>query len=264
MTRTISGALAPVVEALELDQVALVDVDTLRAVADEARVDTPVHVIVQRLVARGWLLTTGVRGVYEFAPGAHAGPYGRGDPFMTLRAQLRVTPTLSARVCLASALWLHSLADRAPDSRHEVSLPPGAHPPVALTRRYRVVRFAPKVPAHPNHAVAVDRPATILVHLATKPADVSSWLPVMERLGDLTDAADPDEIGSELRGRGHAAAARLSYLLDASDDADLRRRFAVDPAGKVWFGPRGKLRRHDAARNLADTVLPVSPAEVRR
>ena len=32
--------------------------------------------------------------------------------------------------------------------------------------------------------------------------------------------------------------------------------------GKVWFGPRGPLRRHHAALEMADTILPMSPGDL--
>jgi hypothetical protein len=39
----------------------------------------------------------------------------------------------------------------------------------------------------------------------------------------------------------------------------LAGRLGALPRGKVWFGPRRPLRRHDARLNVADTVLPVAP-----
>jgi hypothetical protein len=32
--------------------------------------------------------------------------------------------------------------------------------------------------------------------------------------------------------------------------------------GKVWFGQRGSLRRHDERWRIADTVLPFDPSEL--
>jgi hypothetical protein len=34
------------------------------------------------------------------------------------------------------------------------------------------------------------------------------------------------------------------------------------PGHKVWFGPRGPLRHHDATWNVADTVLPIRPTDL--
>lgn len=80
MTRSLPAALSPVVAALELDQIELVDTSTLTDLIEQTGVETPINVVVQRLSGRGWLLPTGVRGVYEFAPGSHAGPFGREIP----------------------------------------------------------------------------------------------------------------------------------------------------------------------------------------
>jgi predicted transcriptional regulator of viral defense system len=122
-SRSLSRQLAPLVAELELRQPVLVSLQELAALAEEAGLRTPAKVIAARLRTTGWLLPTGQRGIYEFAPGAHAGPYGHGDPFIDLRAALSAGQPLA--VALQSALWLHGLAERAPD-RHELAAPPPA------------------------------------------------------------------------------------------------------------------------------------------
>jgi hypothetical protein len=49
-------------------------VEELASLAEEAGLRTPAKVAAARLRATGWLLPTCERGIYEFAPGAHAGP----------------------------------------------------------------------------------------------------------------------------------------------------------------------------------------------
>ena len=102
---------------------------------------------------------------------------------------------------------------------------------------------------------------TILVHLAVKPTDVRSWGAVFESLPGLLDASEEADIKHELEGRAHAAHVRFAYLVSAVAP-DLVERLGVLPGGKVWFGPRRTLRRHDARWNVADTVLPISPADI--
>jgi len=232
----------------------------IRELVDEAGVRTPLNVVIQRLSERGWLLRTGVRGVWEFAPAERAGPYSDGDPLSTLRATLSACPDLPAAAALGTAMWLLDLADRAPNPA-EVALPPGVHIPIALKRTYLVVRCRARLRPVRIRGIPVHRSATVLVHLAHRPSDVRSWSVALERLPDLVDAAAEAEIVAELEGRGHATHVRLAYLL-SKVAPELVDSLGIEPAGKVWFGPRGKLRRHDARWNIADTILPFSPMDL--
>jgi hypothetical protein len=96
-TRSLSRQLAPLVAELELRQPTLVTLRELAILAEEAGLRTPAKVVAARLRATGWLLPTGQRGVYEFAPGAHAGPYGHGDPLSHCRAPYGCTDSQSER-----------------------------------------------------------------------------------------------------------------------------------------------------------------------
>lgn len=261
MSRSISSSLAPVLEHLELERPRTVSVADLAEIADEHGVRTPARIIGHRLAQRGWLLKTRVRGVWEFAPAERAGPISEADPFLTLRATLERSDVPVA-VALGSALWLHNLVDRAPD-RHEIAVPSGAHVPVALRRDYRVVRYEAVLSPILIREVPVHQPATVLVHLAHRPTDIRSWSSVLEALSDLVGSCSEAEIREELAGRPHATYVRLAYLIQGVAP-DLIEALAIEPAGKVWFGPRRALRHHDAYWNVADTVLPVSPKEVVR
>src|ERR1700739_485217 len=108
-SRSLSRQLAPLVAELELRQPVLVSLQELGALAEEVGLRTPAKVVAARLRATGWLLPTGQRGIYEFAPGAHAGPYGHGDPFIDLRAAVSAGHSLA--VALQSALWLYGPAE---------------------------------------------------------------------------------------------------------------------------------------------------------
>ena len=81
---------------------------------------------------------------------------------------------------------------------------------------------------------------------------------MLEALPDLIAAAPEDEIARELHGRPHATRVRLAYLTQSVVPM-LASALGITPGGKVWFGPRGTLLRHDAAWNVADTILPFAP-----
>ena len=262
MTRSIPPALAPLVEQLELEHPAMVTVPQIAELIARTRMRTPTRVAIQRLAERGWLLPTGVRGVWEFAPGARAGACSDGDPFLPVRAVLAARPDVPAdeRPCVAlgSALWLHDLADRAPEVP-EVAVSETGTVSIPLRRLCRVVRFSAHVPpVRMRGGLLVQSPATALVHMAHRPRHVRSWASVLESLARIVAASDEAQILAELAGRPHATRVRLAYLLSGVAPA-LAGRLGATPRGKVWFGPRGVLRRHDARLQVADTVLPVAP-----
>ena len=91
MTRSVPISLAPVVERLELDQPELVTLEQLTKIAAELGVRTAPALIAYRLRMRGWLLSTGLSGAWEFAPGAHAGPYSRGGPLLPAECPPRLS-----------------------------------------------------------------------------------------------------------------------------------------------------------------------------
>jgi hypothetical protein len=220
-------------------------------------VRAPTHRIIAELHRRGWLLKTGAHGTWEFVPGERAGAISSGDPFLPLRATVATTPECGVTVALGSALWLLDVSDRAPD-RQEVALPKGTHVPVALKRAYRTVHHDARLDPMRIKDLPVHRPATVLVHLACRPTDVRSWASVLDALPELLARSSEEEIREELDGRSRAARVRLAYLVSGLAP-QLVERLAIEPAGKVWFGPRRELRRHDARWQIADTILPVAP-----
>lgn len=260
MTRSIPPSLAPVLEHLELERPSLVSVEEIGQIAARHGVRTPGKIIAHRLAQRGWLLPTEVRGVWEFAPAERAGPISDPDPLTTLRAARAVHPELRAALALGSALWLLDMAERNPDP-HEVSVHPKSAVPSALRRAYRVVRHAANLEPSTIKKVPVHQPATVLVHLAHHPGDARSWSEILERLPDLVHACAKKDIVTELAGRPHATSVRLAYLLSGVAP-ELVSQLGIEPGGKVWFGPRRRLRRHNARWNVADTVLPFNPAEL--
>lgn len=260
MDRSIPPSLAPVIAHLELEQARTVTVQEIARIAAEHGIGTPGKLVAHRLAQRGWLLPTAVRGTWEFAPAERAGPFSDSDPFRPLRATLESKDDLGAALALGSALWLRNFAERAPD-QHEVAVPPGTDVPAALRRSYRIVRHEPRLPPGKIDGVPVHRPATILVHLANRPADVRSWVSVLGLLKDLIEACPYEELARELEDRPHTTMVRFAYLTSGLRP-ELARRLKIERAGTAWFGPRGKLRRHDARWNVADTVLPFHPTKL--
>lgn len=260
MTRSLPPALARVVARLEFEQMYLVTMADLESLREQARVKTSAKLIAQRLRDLGWLLPTAQLGVWEFAPGAHAGPVSLGHPYREVQAALRAAPSLDVAVCLSSALWAHGLLDRAPE-RPEVALPSGKTTPASLRRAARVVRFDRRLATTELRGTPTHAPATILVHLAARPSDVRSWSAVLDALPELLEMIDRDALRQELAGRPAAVATRLAYLLHGLDP-QLASELTPPDHGKVWFGPRAPLKRHNQAFNIADTILPLSPAQL--
>jgi predicted transcriptional regulator of viral defense system len=257
MARTLSRSLASIVEALELTQPETITLAELAILAKAAGLHTDPKVLAGRLRDRGWLLPTGTRGVWEFAPGAHAGAYGHGEPTMVLRAALVRNPGLGASLALGTAAWAHGLADRLP-ARLDVAIPREQHIPSGLARETRVTRFTSRLePASLKH-VPTHRIETVLVHLAAQPNAVHSWSSVQEWLPDAAAEADPKLVRKELANRTKTASVRLGYLLETLRP-DISASLQPYVGGKVWFGPRGPLRRHSERWQVADTLLPFDP-----
>jgi len=251
---------------LELDAPQVVTLAELAALTEHNGVGTAPKVVADRLRKLGWLLPTGTAGVWEFAPAAHAGPIGHGDQYLELRAALASHPSLNAAVCLTSALFSYRLTDRAPD-RLEVAVKTGTSIPAGLRRATRVVVFNANLAPEHSRGVPVHQPATILVHIAARPADVRGWGAIADALPELIDTATTAEINDELAGRPRSVRVRLAYLTQgiAPDLAD--RLIPLNEGGrsapKVWFGPRGTLKRHSSRFSVADTLLPFDPASLR-
>lgn len=259
-SRTLPRGLAPIVEQLEMEQDRLITSRDLEQIRLRTGIATPTNVLAARLRQRGWLLETSRRGVYEFAPGSHAGALSSGQVTLPLQAVLRARPELIAGLALQSAAWAFSLADRAP-SRLEVAVADrSAVAGVArlLRNEARVLAFSPQLPWEHRRGVPVMVAESVLVHMASRPRDVRSWSSALEWLPDLAAELDLGRLQIELDGRAAAAATRAAYLLSGLRP-DLAGFIPTHGHGKVYFGPRAPLRRHDAALQVADTVLPFDP-----
>lgn len=254
MTRSIPPSLAPVVEQLELEDARLVTSDHLSGILDRLEVRTAPRTVATRLRDRGWLLATGQRGVWEFAPASIAGPHSRSGPTRLLRAVIAREDVMCALTFQAAA-WATGAADRVP-WRLEVAAA-SARDARRLPGALDVSVFAPRLDPITAKGVPVLRPASVLAHMAAAPARVRSWSSALEWLPELAAEAEADEALAELDGRPATVAARLGYLLQGLRP-DIAQR-VHPPATKTWFGPRRPLIRHDSRWQVADTLLPVDP-----
>lgn len=126
MARTLSKGLAPVVERLELDRPEVVTLRDIEEICDEEGIGTEPRVVASRLKKAGWLLPTGQRGAWEFAPADLAGPYSACDPLLPVKAFAAANPKAAPLLRGQTAAWAMGLADRVP-ATVEVAMGAGAH-----------------------------------------------------------------------------------------------------------------------------------------
>lgn len=261
-TRALPAWVAPVAAHLELEEVSVIRTSDVAAAAKTVGVASAPRRVVQELANNGWLLPTGIHGVWEFVPASHGGAHSRSDPFLTLRAALVSDPPPGEiAVALRSAMWQRDLLDR-PPNRHELAVPkmsrlnPGLER--SLRRNYRLTSFETRLPPEAVSELPVHRLESVLVQLAERPTAVEGWDTILDTLDDLGARCDLDNLITEVTGRTHATLMRLAYLT-ANRRPELVGTLGVEPRGVVWFGPHGKVRRHDRTWNLVDTLLPRHP-----
>jgi hypothetical protein len=254
LTRSIPPSLAPVVEQLELEDARLVTTEQLANILSRLEVRTAPRTVATRLRDRGWLLATGQRGVWEFAPGSLAGAHSRSGPTRLLRAVI-AREDVTCALTFQAAAWATGAADRVP-SRLEIAAAT-ARDARRLPAPLDVSVFAPRVDPKAAKGVPVLRPASVLAHMAAAPNRVRSWSSALEWLPEMAADAEAAEAFAELDGRPATVAARLGYLLQGLRP-DIAERIER-PATKTWFGPRRALIRHDSRWQIADTLLPFDP-----
>lgn len=258
-SRSIPAGLAAVVERLELVQPRVVTTAELAGVAGHVGDPEDPAGLARRLRRAGWLRTTGCAGVWEFVPAAYAGAASTADPTIGVRAWVARHPGVEVALALDSALWARGLVDRPPD-RPIVSVP-RAGAASTLGRFASVTGYRPRLrPEALGGEVPVQRLESVVVHAAERPRHVADWGSFGRALVDVVDEADLRQVRHEVAGRPRSVQARLAYLLQAL--APTLARELGRGAGKVWFGPRGRLRRHSARFQVADTLLPFHPASL--
>lgn len=256
--RSVPRSVAPILEALELEQPVLVTLEQLDALTAETGIEVSGSVAARLLRERGWLLPLRAIGVWEFAPGARAGAIGGGDPFIELRARLETRP-LEASVAAESAAWLHGLAARAPDPQ-VVGLPPGEQLPRSLDE-FRVVRWAPSIPTHDIGGLPVWSVSTLLAFMGARPNRYRDWPNVSEWLTDAVQRVTVEALGSELTEQPRSAWARTSYLMlrgGAGEAADRLIALAPEGRGPFHLGPRERPSKYERRFDVVDHIFPSS------
>jgi hypothetical protein len=159
-----------------------------------------------------------------------------------------------------AAAWANGLADRG-STRVEVAAAT-AQDARRLRGEFDVSVFAPRLGYVTAKEVPVLRPDSILAHMAASPSRVRSWASAAEWLPDVAAEATATGVITELRERSATVAARIGYLLQGLRP-DIAEQI-TGPSTKTWFGPRGRLIRHDSHWQVADTLLPFDPRTLER
>ena len=233
--RTISDTLSPLVEHLELkgDRIVLLDdIRGLRPGVPDATVRWTAH----ELVERGWLEPLAVQGAYEFIPGSAAGAYQSGDPWLNLKAAIRLQPGLKAHVGFASAAWILGYLERAP-SKQTIVAATVPKPPPSLSRVYIVIKTSSKkvFGAEQKRGLPVASPERIFVEIAWRPdlVEIRTDLEWIRRLAaNLDGRVVPDHLE---RLSMKSAWARAGYLAELVHDSDLAN--LIEKSMPILRGP---------------------------
>lgn len=259
--RSIPRWLAAVIEEFELNRPAVVTVDEVRRIVPKK--PDAVRQVVAELVRRGWLRPVGVRGAYEFIPGAAAGPYSSGDPWLVLRAEL-ARRRGELHVGANSAAWLRGNAQR-PPSRHIVVASSGAWVPRPLRSAYRVLTTSPAPASH----VVDGLPVPTAAELVAEVAQVAPRLSLDAALGwlrRLLEDTTPDEVVRVLSKRDGRTRARAGYVAEvcgAAPHADAIAALRPFHGGPFFTGLRRPGAPYAARWHVYDSGKIAGPLRVR-
>ncbi len=252
VSRSVPPWLAPVIQDLELNGSTLVTVDDIQRARPELDRAVARRGLAQ-LVERGWLHPTNIRGTYEFIPGAAAGPYPSGDPWLVLRAVLAQRPS-QFHVGATSAAWLLGYAQRSPE-QHIVVTTPQIRIPRSLRAAYRVLETTP-APAHGTiDGLPVPTPPELFVETAQLTPRLNldaarGWL--CRLLNDIS----PQDVVRTLKDRGAATHARAGYFADicgTNDHAAAIEAGHNRTTGPFYTGPRHSNSPFSARWRIYDT-----------
>lgn len=259
MARTLSKRLAPVVERLELNRPEVVTLRDIEGICDEEGIGTEPRVVASRLKKAGWLLPTGQRGAWEFAPAELAGPYSACDPLLPVKAFAAANPKAEPLLRGQTAAWAMGLADRVP-ATVEVAIGMGAH--TAVPECISACSYRTTLPPRRAKGALSLSPEAVVVQMAERPSSVRSWASAAEWLPDVMAEMSADAALTELEGKSAATAQRTGYLLQGvrPDIAD-----AIFEARKPRFVARfgqGSTIRSNVRWMVADADLPWDPEKL--
>ncbi len=253
--RAITKSLAPLLEILELDQPRVVTTSDLAEAATQVGLEWAPRDIARRLLERGWLLPLRTRGAWEFAPGARAGAYGAGDPFIELRATLRKRPSSPFTVAAESAAYLLGLSSRQPDPQ-VLGAPSGVRMPTAL-EGFRVVRWQPVSPVKIKDGLPTWSVETLLAFLSSKPARYRDWPNVPEWVRSAFQDVDIEALERELDGEARSSWMRAAYLAHRAGAQDASQRLldaAPQGAGPYRLVAREEPGSYSARFEIVDSI----------
>jgi hypothetical protein len=255
-TRSLPRSLAPVVEGLELRQPRIVNRAILGEVLAEAGMTLSPEVAAERLVRLGWLLPLRTRDAWEFAPGARAGRFSAGDPWIELRGLLARDPNAPVALAFDSAVWELGHASHQP-SRPILAHRPGWRQPPALD--VRAATFDWRLPTRVVRDLPVWTEPTIVVAAAERPAVQGNWANADDWLPDTFEATKPEQIATEASGRSVSTLARLGYLAEWSGRADIADTVEAELPSRLpvtFLGPRDRRDRWSRRWHVYDALLP--------
>lgn len=256
-TRSVPTRLASVVEALELHQPSVVTRATLSDILTETGTTLAPETVAERLVRLGWLLPLRTRDAWEFAPGARAGSFSAGDPWIELRALLTHDPAAPVAVAFDSAVWELGHATHQPTKpvlAHRV----GWRPPSALDARAVTFDWRLQTPRQ-LRGLPVWTEATIVVAAAERPAAQGNWANAEDWLVETFRAADAEAVATELSGRRLSTLARLGYLAEWAQRDDIADTIEAELPSRLpvtFLGPREHRQRWNRRWHVYDALLP--------
>ena len=249
---------------LELERPTIVSVPQLTALIGRTVAWTPPRVAIQRARGAGWLLPTGVRGMWEFAPGERAGAFSVVIPSCRYRPPSLRRAVGSRRSSPASRSARRSgctISRTAPRTSPRWRCRSGRRSPPRWPGSAVLCISAPRWLPFGSAVVSssIRRPRSSCTwHIgrgmsAVGPASWKCWGVSLTR---------PTKRRSTRNWRVAPTppAFASAYLLSGVAPA-LAERLEPIPR-KVWFGPRRPVRHHDAHLNVADTVLPIPPRTI--
>lgn len=259
MARTLSRGLAPVVERLELDRPQIVTLRDIEKICIEEGVATEPRVVASRLKKAGWLLPTGKRAAWEFAPAELAGPYSSCDPLLPVKALAAVSHGTTPILRGQTAAWALGLADRVP-ATVEVTACGNGH--AALPNGVCACAYRTNLdPVHAKGALSLASEA-IVIQMAERPSSVRSWDSAAEWLPDVMAEMNADDMLKELEGRSTATAQRAGYLLQGARPDLAEKIFENVKVNSVAKFGQGKPRRYSARWKVVDSELSWNPKEM--
>jgi hypothetical protein len=228
----------------------------LREIASHTGVRVAEQDLPERLVRYGWLLPLRRRDAWEFVPGARAGRYRSGDPWIELRALLEHEPDAPVAVAFESAVW------ELGHSTHQPAQPVLAHrrgwrPPDALG--VRRVTFDWRLPVERVKGLPVWEEATVVVAVAERPAAQGNWGNADDWLPETFRALTPTDVLTEAEGRKVSTLARLGYLAEWSGRGDVADEVEALLPGKLpvtFLGSRDRRDQWSRRWHVYDSVLP--------